>query len=383
MRWPNLERWVNEALSQDAVIPLKATPGTGVSGTDYSVPNSVTVPTGSVSAAFDFTAASDTEEDDGETVELAFGTLPLGISRRGNASTTITILEGNDVTKPTVSFLSDTTFPTNGVFELTVQFNETVTGLEEAEIEVTNGTKSNFRGLGATYKLVITPNAGIEGSVSVQVAADAVVDGASNGNEAGSASFAVDMRPPTVSDIEITSQPGIDSTYAERDEIDLTVTFTEIVRVNGTPTMTLGLDGGENRTAAYSAGSGSMELAFRYEVASGDTDADGVSVDADSLGGSITDFAGNQAALTHVAQDLFSMHKVDGIKPTLKATTVIGSSLYLTYSEELDESSEPAIDQFDVTVGSLSRSVSAVFVSGRTVGLTLASAVIPGRGAFV
>ena len=76
--------------------------------------------------------------------------------------------------------------------------------------------------------------------------------------------------------------------------------------------------GGQNRTAAYSEGSGNAQLVFSYTVATGDEDTDGIAVVANSLalnGGAIRAGATN-ATLPHAALQA-NDHKVDGIAPTV------------------------------------------------------------------
>ena len=108
-----------------------------------------------------------------------------------------------------------------------------------------------------------------------------------------------DTTPPTVSKLEITSDPGTDRTYAAEDDIQVTVTFSETVEVTGTPRLQIELGGG-SRTADYQGGSGTAALVFEYEVAEGESDTDGVGVEADSLsGGTIRDEARNNAELDH------------------------------------------------------------------------------------
>ena len=94
-----------------------------------------------------------------------------------------------------------------------------------------------------------------------------------------------------MSSLAISSDPGSDKTYAAGDEIQVTVTFNETVEVEGTPQLTLELGGG-TRSAAYEGGSGTAALVFAYEVAGGESDTDGVGVEANSLsGGTISDEA--------------------------------------------------------------------------------------------
>ena len=77
---------------REVVIPLTATDQDGASLADYSVPASVTFDAGEMSKSFTFTAATDTDDDDGERVLLGFGTnLPSGVSPGTIAETMVTI----------------------------------------------------------------------------------------------------------------------------------------------------------------------------------------------------------------------------------------------------------------------------------------------------
>ena len=187
----------------------------------------------------------------------------------------------------------------------------------------------------------------------------------------------VDDTAPTVSKLEITSDPGTDRTYAAENEIRVTVTFSETVVVTRTPRMRLRV-GSRNRTAGYLRGSGAAALVFSYEVALGDEDTDGVSIAAgriDLNGGTIKDEADNDAVLDHEAVVPQAGHKVDGVRPAFLSAAVNAAALTLTYGEALDEGSRPAPGDFTVQVDGSGRSVSGVSVSGRVVTLTLASVV--------
>ena len=283
-----------------------------------------------------------------------------------------------------MSITSSPTHPTKDGFTVTISFSEPVTGLTADEIEVTHGTGSNFGGAGAVYTLEIQPNAGIEDDVTVTVTAGAVVDALNNGNLRASEAFPVDTQAPVVSTIEITSRPQTDATYAPGDAMEVTVTFSETVAVTGRPRLTLNVGGG-NRTANYQSGADAT-LLFSYTVADGESDTDGVSIEADSLsrnGGTIQDAADNDAVLDHEALAADSSHKVDGVKPELAVTggaVVDGATLTLTWSETLDGSSTPETDDFTVAGGDRARMVSRVAVSGRELELTLDPAGRARRG---
>jgi len=138
----------------------------------------------------------------------------------------------------------------------------------------------------------------------------------------------VDTTAPSVTDVSITSPSPdgnleYDNTYARGDTIMVTVTFSETVAVNGdgTPKLQLNVGGGTSKEASFQPGDGSTngdnttKLMFTYVVAAGDEDADGISIDADSIelnGSTITDLAGNDAVLTHDAVPDDGDHKVDG-----------------------------------------------------------------------
>ena len=104
-----------------------------------------------------------------------------------------------------------------------------------------------------------------------------------------------DTAAPTVSSVEITSTPPDNrDTYALGEAIEVTATFDETVVVTRTPLLTLNVGGGD-RTANYQSGTGAA-LVFAYEVAEGDEDTGGVSIDANRLslnGGAIQDGADN------------------------------------------------------------------------------------------
>ena len=84
-------------------IPITATPQDSASSADYTVPTSVTFNAGDMSKTITFTATQDAEDDDGESVLLAFGILPDGVSPGTRNETTVSITD-DDVPQVTVSF---------------------------------------------------------------------------------------------------------------------------------------------------------------------------------------------------------------------------------------------------------------------------------------
>ena len=96
---------------QTVTIPITTANQGGAMSADYSgVPGSVTFNAGETSKIITFEAASDSDDDDGESVKLGFGTLPstpLSVTAGTPSETTVTITD-DDVPSVTVAFGSAT-----------------------------------------------------------------------------------------------------------------------------------------------------------------------------------------------------------------------------------------------------------------------------------
>ena len=105
---------LDPAPSAQVVIPITKTNQGGAADADYSgVPASVTFAANAASATFTVTATDDSDDDDGESVKLAFGTLPPGVIAGGTTETTVNLTD-NDGSGVTVSFGSSTYTATEG-----------------------------------------------------------------------------------------------------------------------------------------------------------------------------------------------------------------------------------------------------------------------------
>ena len=123
----------------------------------------------------------------------------------------------------------------------------------------------------------------------------------------------VDARASEAATVTVVSDPGRDETYALGDPIVLDVRFPEEVRVRGTPQLVLTI--GEKERRATLVRQRSTLLSFRYVVAAGDLDEDGVSVGSGALvGATIVDNLGHPAGGLAPLPDQ-SGHRVDGIVP--------------------------------------------------------------------
>ena len=333
-----------------------------------------------------FKAAKDYEEPDDAnrdreyevTVRVSDGANPV------EAPLTVRLLDVDD-TAPTLSSAS-----VNGA-ALRLTYNEPLGGSstpEAGDFTVTGGdrarTVTRVTVSGSTVVLTLDTaaehlEAGIQ--VSYTPGTNPIRDVPGNQAEGLSRESVTnetpDTTPPEVESLGISSNPGADQTYAAGDEIEVTVTFNETVEVEGTPQLRLRV-GSRTRMAGYLRGMDTAALVFGYEVADGDEDTDGVSIEAGRIAlnrGTIEDEAENAAELDHEALATQAGHKVDGVRPSLLSAAVDGSSLTLTYGEALDGGSRPASGDFTVEVGGSGRSVSGVSISGRVVTLTLNPAV--------
>ena len=140
----------------------------------------------------------------------------------------------------------------------------------------------------------------------------------------------VDGISPMPIRVTISSDPDRGTTYRLGEDIEVEVTFDEIVHVNETVSeLVLALSIGEHsRAARFVAGSGTDTLTFRYTVQAGDSDGDGVSISAGVgalQGARIEDFAGNAVVRTFPGLAADSNHKVDGVSPSLTAVRIVST----------------------------------------------------------
>ena len=184
----------------------------------------------------------------------------------------------------------------------------------------------------------------------------------------------VDTTAPTVSSLSFTSSAGADNTYKAGDTVSVTVVFSEAVTVTGSPRIALA--GLTSKYATYASGSGTTSIVLSYTVASGDTDADGLALTANTLelnSGTIADTAGNSATLTHSAVTAQSAHMVDTTAPTVSnvtsstanGTISVGGtvSIQVTFTEAVTVTGTP---QLTLETGTTDRVINYVSGSGTT-----------------
>uniref|UniRef100_UPI0025D1309E beta strand repeat-containing protein n=1 Tax=uncultured Pedobacter sp. TaxID=246139 RepID=UPI0025D1309E len=130
------------------------------------------------------------------------------------------------------------------------------------------------------------------------------------------------VQAPTVTSVSVPAN----TTYGIGQALSFTVNFSGNVTVTGTPQLDITL-GAASKSANYVSGSGTSSLTFSYTVASGDLDADGISIGTLGLnGGTIKDASDNNATLTlnNVASTANVL--VDGVAPTVVIISTAGAS---------------------------------------------------------
>ena len=160
------------------------------------------------------------------------------------------------------------------------------------------------------------------------------------------ANYKVDAVAPILSSLAISGQTGAQNNLLNAgDTVTLEATFSESVVVTGTPSIGIRV-GATTRNAVYVGGSGTNKLQFRYTIAAGDGDANGISIGQDSLlltNASIRDAAGNDAVPDHAAVASVASLQVDTTHPTISyigvsgsdqagSTLVAGDTLYVSAS---------------------------------------------------
>lgn len=219
------------------------------------------------------------------------------------AAPVINVIAGNDVINA-----SEATSAITGTAEANATVNLTL-GSGNVRTVTANGS-------GAWTYTLVSADITAMGQGAETISATAT-DAAGNISAATTRAITIDTVAPTISSVGLSGSGAQNSFLNAGDTITATVTFDSVVTVTDSPQMALTV-GSTTRQAAYLSGTGSNAILFRYTIASGDTDVNGISVAANSLalnGGSIVDAAGNPATLTHGAVTDQASWKVDTTAP--------------------------------------------------------------------
>ena len=261
-----------------------------------------------------------------------------------------------DTTAPTVVSISSSrsTFLSGETALITFTFSEdpgsTFTWNGSAgDVTLVNGTLSAISGTGLTRTATFLPTQGLTGgSASITVNNDLFTDSAGNlgvGNSLGS--LVVNTTPATLMDVQITSAVGVQNNALNAgDVVTVTAHFSEAQTLNttsGSPTVALQI-GGSTVNATYVSGAGTADLLFTYTILAGQTDANGIALNADSLslnGSTLKDPRTNTTTLSVPATADNSNFTVDTTAPFLSITSNVSqvkvgetANITFTFSED-------------------------------------------------
>ncbi|MDE2620853.1 MAG: cadherin-like domain-containing protein, partial [Sphingomonadales bacterium] len=212
----------------------------------------------------------------------------------GNLNTeSASALQAIDTLAPVVTITDDAAATATGVVTYSLAFAEAVTGLDAADLLVGHGTVTAISGSGSTWTVSVTPDAGFEGAMTLQLKAGAVSDAAGNGNDA---TAAADQAVDTLAPVIAAFAPG-DGTTGVATGANLVVTFSEAVALgSGTISLRVGAPDG---AVVESFGAGSPRLSLSGSTLTIDPTAnllDGTHYYVAFGSGSVLDLAGNAFA---------------------------------------------------------------------------------------
>ena len=356
----------------------------GDPGADYSgIPASVTFASGETQQTFTVTATDDSEDDDGESVALSFGTLPDGVTAGSQTTATVNLADDDDP-QVTVSYSAATYTATEGGAAATVTVELSADPERQVAIPIGSAvadgataqgeTGADYSGIPAsvtfasgetqqTFTVTATDDSEDDDGESVALSFGTLPDGVTAGSPATTTVNLADddTRGVTLSTTELSVDEGDSDTYTV--VLDAEPTDTVTVTIGGASGTDVSVD---DDTLEFTTTDWSMPQTVTVNALA---DSDGVN---DSVTLTHTPSGGGYDAVT-----------IDGVAvtvdstPRLRSATVNGISLVLTYAEALDDTSTPAAGAFAVTVAGSdsSHTVSGVSIGGSAVTLTLSSAV--------
>ncbi len=164
-----------------------------------------------------------------------------------------------DLTRPTV-VISCPTVTQTGAFDVGIAFSESVTGFEQAEATVGNGTVTALTGSGASYTATITPAA--TGTLTVDVAENVAADGEGHGNLAAQrCRVQVNLDDPKLTIFDESASEGDSMTFTVTLDKDVSGGFTVTPSFIDV-TATKGTDYTENTAALSFKGTAGEEQTF-------------------------------------------------------------------------------------------------------------------------
>lgn len=265
------------------------------------------------------TAASTAYDEDSNTLTIT-GTAFDELLETGETAST-DIKARLDWTKLVWDINGDAGTTANVTFAASDIASTKVTAPETLTIKLTDakgGTLESTTGYGATAN---ADTLDITAGFAVDISDNAATTDALSG---GAITITADTTPPTITGVTAPAN----ATYKATDNLDFTVTFNEAVTVANTPRLALTI-GSETKYAAYTSGTGTNSLTFRYTVESDLSDTDGIAVTTPidlNTTGTIKDGANNDATLTFTPPATTGV-LVDTTAPTISTVSIPNAAM--------------------------------------------------------
>jgi len=305
---------------------------------------------GTTALTFRYTVVSNDEDKNGvlisSPISLSGGTIKDIFG--DNVSLTFTPPSTSGVLVDAVApVISSATGPSPGSYsndenlDFSIVFSENiiVTGTPKISLVVGSSNKSaNYSSGSGTNTLVFryTVATGDEDSDGISNSSPLVLNGGSITDEAGNNISNLTFSTPNTSSVLVfgtaasilSITPPANATYKTTQNVDFSVNFSRSVTVTGTPTLQVNI-GGITAYANYQSGSGGSTLIFRYTVAPGAKDLDGVALTSPLLlnSGSIIDGSSNNAVLTFTSPTTSGI-LIDGIDLVISSINAPADKVY-------------------------------------------------------
>ncbi|MCW1382529.1 choice-of-anchor L domain-containing protein [Novosphingobium sp. KCTC 2891] len=267
---------------------------TGVDASAFAVTNGTIVSVSGTGSTFAVVVAPAAGIEGDVTLALGAGTVTDLAGNANGAGAAATQAVDTLAPDAAISYVGPAI--ATGPVSYAVTFTEAVTGLEASDFVAVNGTVTSVNGTGTAWIVTVTPDADVEGKLSLALPSGAVSDLAGNaGTGAVALPVKVDTRAPTV-----TSFSPADGAAAVATTANIVATFSEAIAA-GSGTIALHLDtpGGAIVETFDAATSGRLQFSGSTLIIDPvATLAEGTHYYVTFSAGSVTDTAGNAFAGT-------------------------------------------------------------------------------------
>jgi hypothetical protein len=256
--------------------------------------------------------------------DAPINTVPGALTVNEDTDLVITGLSVADADIAATEMLSVTLSVGHGA--ITVAAATGVTQSGTATAQTLTGTLADINAaLAVSNAVVYRGNSDYNGSDTLTVTSNDAGHTGTDGVKTDVDTVAITVTPiPDITSIVLSATGAQNSTLNAGDVVTVTVTFDQAITVTGTPQLALNI-GGTLVQANYTSGTGTTSLTFSYTIESGNTDGNGISVDANAFstnGGTLMNAAGAAAILTHAAVTDDTRFLVDAIAPSEPVVTL-------------------------------------------------------------